>query len=448
MAPPASTRKALRQRIARRIYPNSYPVTSDTTGDGTTTTIVDSLLFPGSTGAQYAGAWIYMASIPTDSTPIGEISRIFSVDFNAGQSTSILIFSPALSILTKSGAEYEIHYKYHPSIIHNRIDEVLGIIQAPVILPLTLITDGDMEVSGIGNWTATAGSGGTSPTVTKDTTTVLHGRQSLKIIAAGDDTGSYAVSDSLSLPPNTTCIVAADVWITSGENAKLVFYDVTNSAEIDTAESAATGWVHLGFVVTTPATCEQVSIRLLSPTISDTTYWDHAIVLPINQASIEIPGSIEFSEEARKLFYFPVGTGLTATGDDHAYKLEEQPRRFWSHFTPERDETAVIPYRIEIKKRPISSTLWLEGVIDFPAFAGASEAAKDTDTTVCPADIVVEFVYALFLEDMAGEARMKGDFKSYTSLLRDARFARNDVMSAYRSYFPVKGVVIGASKGG
>ena len=445
MAPPTSTRKALRQRIAKRLYPNAWPVVSVTTSDGTTTTILDDTLFPGSTGAEFKGAWIYMASIPTDSTPVGEISRIFSVDFD--QSNSTLIFSPALSILTKDTADYEIHYSYHPTTIHTRIDEVLGNFQAPILIPLTLITDGDIEASGVGDWTAAADTG-TSPTLTKDTTTVFHGRQSLKILANADATNSYAKSATVDVKPTTACIIASDVFITAGDSAKLTFYDVTNSAVIDTAESVSTGWVHLEFVAATPATCEQVQIWLESPASSDVTYWDNAILLPINQASINIPGTIEFSEEAKKLFYYPVGTGLTATGDDHAYKLEEQPRKFWSHFRPERDETAVIPYRIEISKRPISSPLWLEGVADFPAFAGASEAAKDADTTVCPEDLVVEFVYALFLEDMAKEARNSGDFDNYGMLRGEAIAARSEVMNAYRSYFTVKGIVIGASKGG
>lgn len=451
MAPPTSTRKTIRQRIATRLYPNAWPVTSVTTSDGTTTTIIDDTLFPGSIGAEFSGAWVYMASIPTDSTPIGEIARIYSVDFNAGQSTSTLIFSPALTILTKSTAEYEIHYKYHPTTIHTRIDAVLGNFQAPILIPLTLITDGDMEATGTSDWTA-AGTGGT-PTIAKNTSTVFHGRQSLSITNDGATTLGYAKSASVALRPTTTVIIAADVFITSGDEARLSLYasDATGGtfALVGTAaKSDASGWVHLEFVATTGSTDEYIQVWLESQAVSDVTYWDNAILLPTNQASIAIPGTIELSEEAKKLFYYNVGTGLSGSNDVTAYKLEEQPRQFWSHFKVERDETAVVPYRIGINKRPISSPLWLEGMIDFSAFAGASESAKDADTTVCPEDLVVEFVYALFLEDMAKEARTKGDFEGYRELMGEARITRNDVMNAYRGYFPVQGIVVGASRGG
>jgi hypothetical protein len=451
MAPPTSTRLVLRQRIARRLYPNVYPVVSASTGGGSVSTIVDSLLHPGIDGRDVMRSWIYIAEKAGSGPEIGEISRVYSVDFSNTAGTSTLILSPDLSATAETSMDYEIHYKYHPAIIHRRIDEVLGMFQAPVIVPLSLIADGDMETSGTSNWTA-SGTGGT-PTLAKNTSTVFHSRQSLSITNDGSTTVGYAKSDSVALPPNTTVLVAADVFITSGDSARLSLFASNLTAGTfalvgTAARSDEAGWMHFEFTATTGATDEWVQLWLESQAASDVTYWDNAILLPVNQTNIDIPATIELSSEAKSLFYFPRGSGITGTNNVTNYRLSEQPKRFWSHFTLERDETAVVPYRIESIQRPISSVLWLDGMIDYPAFAGASEALLDADTTACPADLVVEFVYALFLEDMADEARIKGDFEGYREFRAEASITRNDVIRAYRDFFTFKGIVIGASQGG
>ncbi|KKM65600.1 hypothetical protein LCGC14_1489700, partial [marine sediment metagenome] len=145
-----------------------------------------------------------------------------------------------LSASLVSGQEYERHRKVRPNIINDRLDVTLGLLRQNVLLPVTLLTDGDMEdtTSTPPNYTA-AGTGGT-PTLAKSTTFVRRGRQSLSITNDGSTTVGYAKSDSVYLPGGTSCIVEADVYITPGDICKLPFIDVTNSdAVIGTAMEAA-----------------------------------------------------------------------------------------------------------------------------------------------------------------------------------------------------------------
>lgn len=436
--PTSTTRATLRQELAKRLYRKRYPVVSATTGDGGAgkDTLVDEVFFPGSNRADYIGAWIYIASQPTSSASVGEISRVFSVDFDP--STSTLILSPAVDEVIKDTTSYEIHYDLHPSILHERIEDVLDTLRHPVLLPLSLITDGDMEDDPATNFAV----GGTE-TLATETTIVLHGRQSLKIIAGADN--DYAKSTTaLYLPGNTQVECATDCYITAGDAAKIILYDETNSANIDTAESDESGWVHLEFSATTPATCEEASLRLEAQNSGDVVYFDNAILLPTNQASIPYPSSLEFASEIETVFYFPLGTGLSGSGNDNAYAVLEKSRTFWGHATVERDETAVVPYRLELEDMPITHPLWVEGRKDFAGFSGATEALKDADTTAAPKELVIGLAHALILDDFATEALEEGNAEKYTLMNAQAERIRASLTNELRDYTKELAIVRGA----
>lgn len=445
---PTTTRLAMRQKLLRRIDFPAFPVTSTTTSIGSTTTLNDSILAPAAESDDFAGDWIYIAEAvtsPGTGPAVGEIARVTDADFSG--STSQLTLAPAMTQTIQTGTDYEIHRRYHPSILHQVIDDVLDELEHPIILPLTLVTDGDMETSGTSDWTAAATTG-TAPTLGKGTTNVLHGRQSLTITANADATNSFAQSATINLPPSTEVLCAADVFITSGDSARLVLRDLTSSPNVDieTATSAITGWVHLEFKVTTGTAVEEVQLWLESPAASDVTYWDNAILLPTKQTSFTYPGSLEFSDELIKVFYFPRGTGLSATTDDFAFKLQEKNSTFWGHAQVERDETGVVPYRVELLTSPITHPLWVDGRIDYPAYAGANAAALDADTTVAPKELVVELAYAKLLDMQADAAFDDGDREKGGELRDRAAVVRVNVAREYRGFRTSNTIVHGAKR--
>ncbi|KKK91733.1 hypothetical protein LCGC14_2709970, partial [marine sediment metagenome] len=201
--------------------------------------------------------------------------------------------------------------------------------------------------------------------------------------------------------------------------AKISLIDVTNSdAEIETAASAITGWVHLEFCISTPADCEQVQIWLEAPAASDVVYFDHIIVWPTAQAEFDLPSTFEYGHEVERIVFFPRGRGLSNTGDDLAYAIEGKPAEFWSHFTLDRDDSTTSSYRLrfgrslEYGRRSGlrdrgqggqilgSEPLFLEGWVDYAAFS------SDSDTTNASADIVTHLAAADLLDDMALAAEM------------------------------------------
>ena len=83
---------------------------------------------------------------------IQESARVTDIAFDG--SNSQLTVAPGFSASVVSGTNYELHYHFYPKHIEDKINEILENIRRPIYLPLTLVTDGDMESTGTGDWTA------------------------------------------------------------------------------------------------------------------------------------------------------------------------------------------------------------------------------------------------------------------------------------------------------
>ena len=367
---------------------------------------------------------------------VGEIARVVDVAF--GGTNSKLTVAPGFSASLVSGTDYEIHYKFYPNHVRDKANEILENVRRPILLPLTLVPDGAMEDTGTDEWTA-AGTGGT-PTLAKDTSTVLHGRKTLSLTNDGATTRGFAKSGSMYLSPSTSVLVAADVYITPGDKAKLTLYDVTNSEDIETAASVTSGWVHLEFMAEIPSDCEEVQVWLESVAVSDVTYWGSVQLLPTARAIFDYPSTLEWSEDFDKIFYFGRGTGLTATGEDNSFKVFEGPKKLWSPAETVRDETAVVPFRIQLKKRGITQALYVGGFVDFATLT------DDTDTTNAPEDIVVNLTYADLMDAWAQEDIANDKFEAAQIKSAKAESIRRLLGPRMLHFWKAKGRVSGTRR--
>ena len=366
---------------------------------------------------------------------VGETARVTDVSFSG--SNSQLTVAPGFTASLVSGTDYEIHYKFYPVHIRDKINEILENVRRPIYLPLTLVTDGDMESTGTSDWTAAATTG-TAPTLAKGTTNVLHGRRSLTITANSDATNSFAKSTSMFLSPSTVVFVSANVFITSGDKAKLSLIDVTNSdAEIETAESVTTGWVHLRFIDTIPSNCEEIQVWLESPVASDVTHWGSVQLLPVNLQVYDFPSTLEWSEDFRSVFYWPTGTGLSGSGEDNSFRTFGKVKKTWSPAGTVRDETAVVPFRIELKRGSINESLYVSGAIDF------STLTDDTDTTNAPEDIIVNLTYADLMDAWAQEDIADDKFQAAQAKMSKANNIRRLLGPRIRQFWEPQGRITG-----
>lgn len=365
---------------------------------------------------------------------IGEIARVTDVDFSG--TTSKLTVAPAFSCSPVDTQEYERHRKVRPSTINDRLDVILGLLRQNVLLPVTLVTDGDMETSGVGSWTASA-------TLTKDTTNVRRGRYSLKLVSLGG-ANVYAKSASMYLPGGTECIVEADVYVRAGNyTAKLTFYDVTNSAAIGTPmESDESGWVHLEAKFTVPATCEEVQVWAEGPLVGDTSYWDHITVWPVYDQGIDLPSFLEFVYDVQGLFYLPVGTGLAGSGNVSAYRINEGSPQFYAHYKPEPDDTGVVSARFYVDDKRPTNALWLKGRKPYPVFSGATDALKDVDTTQAHRHVVTNMTVASILDDLALDATEAEKTTLAEGLQVKALMLRSEIAGLMASMTPPKKKII------
>ena len=364
---------------------------------------------------------------------VGEIARVTNTNFSG--STSQFTLAPALSASLVSGTEYEIHYHFYPNQIRDKANEILGNVRHPIFLPLSLITNGDFENSSGADtdWTA----GGTA-TLANETTTVLFGRQSLKITASAAD--DYAESAAVYLPPNTNVLCAAYCYITSGDSAKLILYDSINGADIETAESDITGWVLFMFTAAVPSDCEAVTMRLESQGSGDVTYWNAAVLLPTQRNVYDYPSSLDWSEDFEGVFYFPTGDGLSGSNDDNAYRILEQATQKWGEAKVLRDETAVVPFRIQLGSGSITVPLFVRGSVDY------GELTDDTDTTYAPNDIIIDLTLADMLDAWSLELLNQEKVELAQAKSAKAAAVRNQLAPRMRHFHKDKGKVRGAMR--
>lgn len=432
--PTSTDRKTLRQKVIKRLYSPRYPIVSTSTGTAAnTTTITDSGIGAGLVDNDYYRAWVYIAETTTGSPAVGEVSRV------TNQSATALTVSPAFTDEVQTGMDYELHYWFHPEVVNDVLDNILESLEFGIILPLTLIPDGSMEATGTTSWTASNAS------LAKNTTAanIINGTQSLAVTATAAN--GQARSTSVSLPPNTPVIASADVVITSGDQAKLILYDVTNSAEIETATSSATGPVRLQVNATTPATCEQVQLRLVSVNDTDVTYWDNAILLSQLQSTYTVPSDAEWSFDVKGVITYPQGRSVTGSGEEFSYRVFDIPPQFYTHFDIERQENAATAYRINLHTPPLRDPLWVIVDVDYPAFAGATAALKDADTTKAPQDVVVPLAVASLFDQRAEWEFLDGKDTLAEKLQQLAdKVRRREVNPAYRQFRKVKTLVTGA----
>jgi len=136
----------------------------------------------------------------------------------------------------------------------------------------------------------------------------------------------------------------------------------------------------------------------------------------------------------------PRGAAFTATTDDNAYDILEGPARHWSHFEKLQDDTAVVPFRLELAKTNVDQALYVKGYVDYDVLY------IDTQTTPAPDDIVVDLVYAALLDDWAQEDRDTGRLDDAKSKEEKANNVRIKLTPRMLQWAKPRGRLVGVFK--
>lgn len=365
-------------------------VTGAPSGAGTTTTLVDtsgdSPLDSSDDADLFDGAWLYIAAdsaaIPQN---VGELRRISTY----APSTGTLTVSRAFTNATTTTMTYEIYFGAPPERagthkgIKDYINDVLRLMFYRTRHLLTLVTDGDMETSGVTGWTAS------NATRTKSTSTgVIEGDQALRVLNSAAN--GYVYSGTIDVAEQRSYLLAADATVVSG-TAELVAYDVTNSAEIESVTTDDRDGRCLFMSFTTPSDCKQVRIHLKGQEATADVYWDNVSLLAAATSLADLPSwflNAEWLEEV-EMRYCGGGSYNSAP---LRYR-NDAPMRW---FSVVEDYTGVTPFRLRFDP-PISlgSHLFIRAVRPY------TELSADSDATDADQDWVRACVLARVYADRA-----------------------------------------------
>jgi len=248
----------------------------------------------------------------------------------------------------------------------------------PRYLCLSVCNDANMEdASGdvATDWPDSTG----TPTQTKDTTEVLTGKQSLKIVTTTLD---HSVR-SPSIP-----VTEADQWLfapvikcTAG-SLRAQLYDVTNSAEIDGVTVDEEDWTQVYLQPSIPADCQNVQVRFIAKTAATTAYVDH-VPLTTSRGIYAVPSQVADANDILGVTYSRYGLGSEA---GNSYMALSEVMEAWPYFDYLRDYAGVNSHRIQVRK-PCAHPLYLHFRAAETIFTGIN--ATTGEVTYVPQEIAV-----------------------------------------------------------
>ena len=321
-----------------------------------------------------ANAPFIISSTVTDGPVIGETSRLTST---AITSAGIITLAPALTAAPKNTQTAEV---WHPILDHS--DHVNSAVNRALterctywgLTPLSLLADGDMEGSGVTDWT------GTNATPTKVAMAFPNtwGRQHLRVTNSA--AGGYAyqtVACSAGDRFRLTVVARAGTGTIS-----VTVYDVTNSAVItlegeDDAVLTLGGWTVLCYYFDIPSGCRSISVRLGGVLITAVIDYAAACLWREDSRFLPLPTRIRHEQQIGQDVSYMVDTG---NADEDATD---------PHLEPVGSVANVVQTQVGLGLR-FQTAIGGNGPIFIQEQRPYSVLTSDTATTDCPD----EYIYA------------------------------------------------------
>ena len=257
---------------ASLILPWVYPYVSTCSAIGDTAYAVDTNLFKDPNAlallSQHLNAsWIYF---PNDATA-ADRERVVGGNSGNGLDLANGRIYPinAWSDAPASGDRYLIT-TLQPSLLHNLKKASLHRFPLPVIRPLGVFADSDMESSGTTSYSI---SGGGSLSKVTTSANVNVGRQSLFFNAG--TAGEYVETPSVHVSDTEQYFTSVNIRVDAGGPFAFVIWNKTANSEIDSGSRVETGherFRSLRRTFTPPSGCEEVALRVYCTGGTDDAY--------------------------------------------------------------------------------------------------------------------------------------------------------------------------------
>lgn len=323
-------------------------------------------------------------------------------------STGELTVAPAFAGEIGNSVTYEL-YKAAPPTRYREFKGLLNYINDALEecwheelgLLSSLITDADMETTGVTNWTAS------TATLSKATTeaNVWRGAQSLRVLntaAAG-----YAQSTTLNVVEGHTYLVAAYVRVASG-TARLRVRDITGGANVDSVTSDERDWRILAYTWAPLANQLQAAIRLEGDESTADAYWDDLYVVDITSRRLEPPAWVSERNQFRGIVAVPFGAASAARGNFTA--VQYTPKPVLGSFS--LDQRSLRDFAVHLDQPPYQEAFhYMVGVRRYETLATLAS------TTTADRDLIATMARYLYWKDRGGIPGFEGE-----TAMKRARF--------------------------
>ena len=330
-----------------------------------TTTLLTSATYPYKTNLTnaevntYKGCELYVTS---GTAPVPNPVAITTYSPSAGT------FVPSIDYTTSPGATatFDIYKKgIRLSEIKNAVNAALRDLRYPTIIPLSLLADADCDESGVTSW-------GTAVNATASKVTssgnLLRGMRALRVLNSAAN--GYLPSAAKVVETSHTYYVQARVGAASG-TAKLIAYDATNSAEIDSDTWDETDWGTIYFSISIPSTCKSLTLRLSGVEATADIYWDDVILLKANDYEFALPDWVTKESYIQRV--------VAASQSEEARSDQYSDWPWWRLYPDLSNPLAA--YKLAISPG-ISRPLWIWASRPFAVLSA------DTDTTFSDRNLV------------------------------------------------------------
>jgi hypothetical protein len=312
---PTTTRAILRQRLSEQMG-DYQSLTTTSSGNSAGTSVVDTGLrnLPGGSDDDGFEGWYVLV---TSGANTGEARRVKSYIANSNTLVTQEAFSGGAVDTTVT---YELH-QYDPvqkhQAINRAIEELYPFLYLPIVDETIVVDDrlsnSDFETfsSGFTSWTEVG-----SPTVTAETTYVVHGSQSAKVVGDSGAVGQLTQAPTITINEitNKTVTFKCWVWCAAADTARIRLdwdgSDITSSEY----HKGQNEWELLDVAASVPTTATQVK-AVIEVVASGTAYFDASWLEagPIHKYTI--PSSVltgphyvteSGSEKDIDPYYFPI----------------------------------------------------------------------------------------------------------------------------------------------
>lgn len=352
---------------------------ADVTNGVATATTTEADVMRGGTNAptsKYATWFLWVPGLVTEDEQVRTVTG-FSVSGTAATFT----VNRAYAATAAAQTAYLIK-KPTPSRLVALLNDALRCETFLTTVPLTEPVDGDMQTSGVSNWTPSAGTPGSKVTTAANVPFEL--AQSMFVNNA--NANDYMASTAVRIPRGQTLYIWAIVRADIG-TATLWLVDSSGTA-IDNMTTTQEEWMFIWKQITPTSTIEEVVFRLGAAGAGDDSYWGGVGFLSPGACNFVLPSWMaeRWQFRALSIARFPVAG--SASGEELARSRQLERLEEGTDFRLYFPEGAANPAWVELNADYTGYPLFLSGLRPY-ADIDTLSVTDLTTTTRCNLNLVV-----------------------------------------------------------